>query len=72
MRVVRSWHSCPEKLWMTHPLTPSSPGYMGTWADSAGGWQACAGQGIGTGQTLKSPLTILQYYDESEITSGTI
>lgn len=57
---------------MTYPSMSSSPAYTGPWADSAGGWQPCAWQGIGIKQTsLKSPLTILQLYDECEITSGT-
>jgi len=32
MRVVRPWHSCPEKLWVPHPWRHSRPGWMGPWA----------------------------------------
>ena len=28
MRVVRCWNSCPERLWMSHPLRCSRPGWM--------------------------------------------
>ena len=31
-RVVRHWHSCPEKLWVPHPWRCSRPGWMGPWA----------------------------------------
>ena len=31
-RVVRPWHSCPEKLWMPHSWRHSRPGWMGPWA----------------------------------------
>ena len=30
-RLVRHWHSCPEKMWMPHPWRPSGPGWMGLW-----------------------------------------
>ena len=28
-RVVRHWHSCPEKLWVPHPWQCLRPGWMG-------------------------------------------
>ena len=31
-RVVRHWHSCPEKLCMPHPCRCSKPGWMVLWA----------------------------------------
>ena len=46
-RVVRPRHSCPEQLWMPHPWRRSD--WMGPWAASAGGWQHCSQQRLGTG-----------------------
>jgi len=44
-RVVRPWHSCPEKLWVPHPWRHSRPAWMGPWAAGSGGWQPCTQQG---------------------------
>ena len=31
-RVVRLWHSYPDKLWVPHPWKCSRPGWMAPWA----------------------------------------
>jgi len=31
-RVVRHWHSCPEKLWVPHPWRCSRPNWIWLWA----------------------------------------
>jgi len=31
-RMVKHWHSCPEKLWVLYPWRDSRPGWMGPWA----------------------------------------
>ena len=49
-----------EKLWLLHPWRHSRPGWMGPWADWAGGWQSCPQQWVGTRWVLRT----LPTYDE--------
>ena len=47
-RLVRCWHSCPERLWMPHPWRCSRPSWMGPWATlsstKSGGFWPCLWQ----------------------------
>ena len=60
MRVVRCWHSCPERLWMPHPWRCSGPGWMGPWAAWSsiryGGWWPCMRQGGWSFMILEVPF----------------
>jgi len=51
-RVVRPWHSCPEKLWC--PIPEGTQGQVGPWAAWSGGWQPCQCCAIGTRLSLRS------------------
>lgn len=37
-RVVRHWHWCPEKLWVSHPWRWPRPGWVGPWSTWSGEW----------------------------------
>lgn len=59
VRVLKYWHSHPEKLWMSHPWSHSRPVWMGLWAAWAGKEQPYPQQGVGAGWSRKS----LPFYD---------
>ena len=63
-RVVRPWHSCPEKLWCPIPEC-SRPSWMGPWAASAGGGQPCPWHRVVAGWDSRSlpTQTILRSYE---------
>ena len=46
-KVMRPWHSCPEKLWMPHPWRCSGPGWGPEQPDLVGG-HAVHSTGTGT------------------------
>ena len=52
-RMVRHWHSCPEKLWVPHIWRHSSPGWMAPWAAELVGATLLIAEG-GTGWVVRS------------------
>jgi len=48
MRVVRPWHSCPEKLWVPHPWSVEGQIGWGPGQPELLGGSPAPGTGVGT------------------------